>query len=61
MKVGIIRCMMTEDYCPGTKDFKAVREKPACLKVLKKTSRLLVLLIAAVVRGKNPCFVRENW
>ena len=27
MKVGIIRCMMTEDYCPGTKDFKAVREK----------------------------------
>lgn len=27
MKLGIIRCMMTEDYCPGTKDFKAVREK----------------------------------
>lgn len=27
MKVGIIRCMMTEDYCPGVKDFKAVREK----------------------------------
>lgn len=27
MKVGIIRCMQTEDYCPGTTDFKAVREK----------------------------------
>ena len=27
MKVGIIRCMQTEDYCPGTADFKAVREK----------------------------------
>lgn len=27
MKVGIIRCMQTEDYCPGSKDFKAVREK----------------------------------
>ena len=25
MKLGIIRCMQTEDYCPGTGDFKAVR------------------------------------
>ena len=27
MKVGIIRCMQPEDFCPGTTDFKAVREK----------------------------------
>ena len=27
MKLGIIRCMQTEDFCPGTTDFKAVREK----------------------------------
>lgn len=27
MKLGIIRCRQTEDYCPGTGDFKAVREK----------------------------------
>ena len=27
MKVGIIRCMQTEDYCPGTRDFKTIREK----------------------------------
>lgn len=27
MKVGIIRCMQTEDYCPGTSDFKAIRER----------------------------------
>ena len=27
MKVGIIRCMQTEDYCPGTTDFKMIREK----------------------------------
>ena len=26
MKLGIIRCMQTEDYCPGTTDFKMVRE-----------------------------------
>ena len=27
MKVGIIRCMQTEDYCPGTSDFKAIKSK----------------------------------
>ena len=27
MKIGIIRCMQTEDYCPGTMDFQAIREK----------------------------------
>lgn len=27
MKVGIIRCMQTEDYCPGTLDFKTIRER----------------------------------
>ena len=27
MKVGIIRCMQTEDYCPGTADFIAIRNK----------------------------------
>lgn len=27
MKIGIIRCMQTEDFCPGTTDFKIVREK----------------------------------
>lgn len=26
MKVGIIRCMQTEDYCPGTTDFKMISE-----------------------------------
>lgn len=27
MKVGIIRCMQTEDFCPGTTDFKVIAEK----------------------------------
>lgn len=27
MKVGIIRCKQTEDFCPGTADFRMVREK----------------------------------
>ena len=27
MKVGVIRCMQTEDMCPGTSDFKAMQNK----------------------------------
>jgi predicted metal-binding protein len=26
MKAGIIRCQQTEDYCPGTTDFKVAKE-----------------------------------
>jgi predicted metal-binding protein len=27
MKVGLIRCMQTEEMCPGTTDFKVMKEK----------------------------------
>lgn len=27
MKLGIIRCMQTEDYCPGTTDFAFIKAK----------------------------------
>jgi predicted metal-binding protein len=27
MKVGLIRCMQTEDMCPGNTDFKVMKEK----------------------------------
>ena len=27
MKVGIIRCAQTEDFCPGTTDFKAIAKR----------------------------------
>ncbi len=27
MKVGIIRCLQSEEYCPGTMDFKVIRER----------------------------------
>ncbi len=29
MKVGLIRCLQTEDYCPATTDFKVMKDK-AC-------------------------------
>ena len=27
MNLGIIRCMQTEDYCPGSRDFQTIRER----------------------------------
>lgn len=27
MNIGIIRCMQTEDFCPGTTDFRAVAQR----------------------------------
>lgn len=27
MKLAIIRCMQTEEICPGTKDFKIIRDR----------------------------------
>jgi hypothetical protein len=32
MKVGLIRCMQTEDMCPGTTDFKVIKEKKVCIR-----------------------------
>lgn len=32
MRVGLIRCMQTEDMCPGTTDFGFMREKKGAFK-----------------------------
>lgn len=41
MKVGIIRCMQTEDYCPGTADFVAIRNKSGAFAKLDGNPELI--------------------
>ena len=41
MKVGIIRCMQTEDYCPGTADFVAIRNKSGAFANLDGDAELI--------------------
>ena len=41
MKVGIIRCMQTEDYCPGTTDFRMIREKKGVFEGVKEDIELI--------------------
>ena len=52
MKLGIIRCMQTEDYCPGTTDFKAIKIKSAHSR-MKMTLNWWALPIAVAAQGKR--------
>ena len=40
MKVGVIRCRQTEDYCPGTTDFKSIRERSGAFEGVTETLKL---------------------
>ena len=51
MKAGIIRCMQTEDYCPGTTDFRMIREKKGAFEGIDEEIE---------VRGKRPCSGRGS-
>lgn len=35
MKVGVIRCMQTEDFCPGTGDFRAIQNRTGMFQDVK--------------------------
>lgn len=41
MKLGIIRCMQTEDYCPGTADFKMIRTKQGAFEGIEEEIELI--------------------
>ena len=41
MKVGIIRCKQTEDFCPGTADFRMVREKQGAFEGIQEDIEII--------------------
>ena len=45
MKVGIIRCMQTEDFCPGTTDFRMIREKKGAFEGVEEDIELSLIHI----------------
>ena len=53
MKVGIIRCMQTEDYCPGTTDFKAIREKTGVFEGVEEEIALIGFIKCGGCPGKK--------
>lgn len=53
MKLGIIRCMQTEDYCPGTADFKAVREKTGAFAEVREEIEIVGFINCGGCPGKK--------
>lgn len=41
MKVGIIRCMQTEDFCPGTTDFRAIKNKSGAFAAVEEDIEII--------------------
>lgn len=53
MKVGIIRCMQTEDYCPGTADFKVIREKKGAFEGIEEDIEIVGFTSCGGCPGKK--------
>lgn len=53
MKVGIIRCMQTEDMCSGTTDFKAIREKTFAFAGITEDIEIIGFLSCGGCPGKK--------
>ena len=56
MKVGIIRCMQTEDDCPGTKDFQAVRDKKGAFAGIEEEIEIIGFIGCGGCPGKKAVF-----
>ena len=53
MKVGIIRCMQTEDFCPGTTDFKMLRERTGAFEGVQEEIELIGFINCGGCPGKK--------
>lgn len=53
MKVGLIRCLQTEDMCPGTTDFKVMREKKCAFKGVEGDIEIIGINTCGSCPGKK--------
>ncbi|MDR2515397.1 MAG: CGGC domain-containing protein [Christensenellaceae bacterium] len=56
MKVGLIRCMQTEDVCPATTDFKVMREKTGAFEGIEEDIQVVGLNSCGGCPGKKAIF-----
>lgn len=56
MKVGLIRCQQTEDVCPATTDFKAMREKTGAFEGIQEDIELIGVNSCGGCPGKRAVF-----
>jgi len=53
LKIGIIRCRQTEDMCPGTIDFKIIREKKCAFEGIKENIEIIGMVSCGGCPGKK--------
>ena len=53
MNIGIIRCMQTEDFCPGSTDFKMVREKKGAFEGIEEDIHITGFISCGGCPGKK--------
>lgn len=53
MKVGVIRCMQTEDYCTGTTDFKFISEKKGAFEGVEEDIEIVGFINCGGCPGKK--------
>ncbi len=53
MKLGIIRCQQTEDYCPGTTDFKVVSARGGAFSGIEEEIEIVGFVSCGGCPGKR--------
>ncbi|MDX9888326.1 MAG: CGGC domain-containing protein [Anaerovoracaceae bacterium] len=53
MKVGLIRCMQTEDMCPGTTDFKVMKDKKCAFEGVEGDIEIIGFVTSGGCPGKK--------
>lgn len=56
MKVGLIRCRQTEDVCPGTMDYKVMREKTHAFEGIEEDIEIIGVNSCGGCPGKKAVF-----
>ena len=55
MKIGIIRCAQTEDYCPGTTDFKMIKERKGAFTGVEEDIEIVGIYQLRRLPGQEVC------
>lgn len=53
MKLGLIRCMQTEDMCPATTDLKVIKEKKGAFEGVEEDIELIAINTCGGCPGKK--------
>lgn len=53
MKVGLIRCLQTEDMCPGTTDFKVIKDKKCAFEGVEGDIEIIGFVTCGGCPGKR--------